>query len=278
MYTHIKHPLFITGHPRSGTTLMRLIINAHSEFVVPEETNIFYWYFKRNLINKILKPKISEDPVILNAFGKDICSEFEKLPRKTRNNPALGITFLFDRLKKIHNKKYWGDKTPLQTQFTDQIIDIYPNSFIIIMVRDPRAVVASSKRYFEKKRGSFDFWITNNIDESINRWKNEINISLEFKKKYPNQMKFVKYEELVSDPKKIIQSICEKTNISFELSMLDYHIDRRKETNKLEDWMKETSKPINEDNAFRWKKELSSREIDIINNSLKSEMDIFKYS
>ena len=45
------------------------------------------------------------------------------------------------------HKERWGDKTPGHEIYLDRIFDIYPEAKILFMIRDPRAVSASLKKY-----------------------------------------------------------------------------------------------------------------------------------
>lgn len=272
-----KTPLFITGNPRSGTTLMRLIFNNHSLIGIPDETNLLHWYFKRPAWQRLLNSKIGDNRVLVKAFGSAICSEFDAQPSAIRKDPKSGIEFLFNAFLNEEGKEYWGDKTPLQTQFLDQIWEMFPYAFVINMIRDPRAVVASAKRYFDKKRGPYDFWITRNIEETVARWKTEVSRSTEYESKRPDFMSRVYYEGLVENPQKVLAPVCQKMGIEFESQMLDYHQDRKSDKNKLTDWHLETTKPINKGNVDKWRTELTEDEINYIERELKDEMIAFGY-
>lgn len=274
-----KTPLFITGYPRSGTTLMRLIMNAHSQMAIPDETSIFHWYYKRPLWRRLITNKLSGNRVYDKAFGSDITRAFDQKPLSFRLNLQKTVEFLFAEYAKGEGKPYWGDKTPLQTQFSDQIFQMFPNAFILNMVRDPRAVVASSKRYFDKKRGKFDFWITNNVEETMDRWRWELGLTEAFKEKYADRYEVVIYENLVLNPEQAIRNICDRIGFEFEPSMMAHHEANHLEKGKVQgtDWHQETTKPINKANIDKWRNELTNEEISQIEDGLESEMKRYGY-
>lgn len=272
-----KVPLFITGHPRSGTTLLRLIFNSHSQIAIPDETGLLHWYYKRPWYKKYTRSKMPIPSAKSRAFGDDIIRAFNDQPRSIRNNPKAGISFLYEQLSQKEGKQYWGDKTPLHTQFTDQIFELFPEAFIINLVRDPRAVISSAKRNLKNKREGTDFWITDDLDKTIERWRWEFGLIKQFTSKYPNNSVLVIYEELVANPEPMLEQLCGQLGIEFEPEMLNYHKDRKKETDKMTEWHKETAKPVNPKNIDKWRSELSDDEVATIEDKLKAEMTEMGY-
>lgn len=253
------------------------MFNAHPLISIPDETNLYYWYYKRPLHHKLFKTKISENRVLQKAFGTEIVKAFDELPASQRKDPKRGIEFLFGQLLKKTGKSIWGDKTPLQTQFVPQILEHFPNAGIINMVRDPRAVCASAKRYFDQKRGDFDFWITNNIQETISRWEKEVNLGLEYEKAHPQNVRTVQYEHLVANPETELKSICTFMNLPFETAMLHHHETKAEGGPPQTDWHKETNKAVNTDNVEKWRVELTQAEISQIETQLSELMTRFDY-
>ena len=41
--TALRLPIYIVGTPRSGTTLLRLLLINHPDIAIPDETNIMEW-------------------------------------------------------------------------------------------------------------------------------------------------------------------------------------------------------------------------------------------
>ena len=55
-FMYLYNPIFITGFPRSGTTLLRAILNAHPQVKVTQETSFFQYFFPKFPSNFILTP------------------------------------------------------------------------------------------------------------------------------------------------------------------------------------------------------------------------------
>lgn len=270
-------PLFITGHPRSGTTLLRLVFNAHSQLTIPDETGLFHWFYKRPWYKKFTRSKMPIPSPKSKAFGEDIIANFNQQSRGLRNDPKQAITYLYEELAKREGKKYWGDKTPLHTQFTDEIVDLFPSAFVINLVRDPRAVISSAKRNLKNKREGTDFWITDDLQKTIDRWKWEYGLIKKYCSKYPDNTVLLIYEDFVSDPEKHLKVLCERIGLPFEASMLNYHQERQKKASEMTDWHKETTKPVNAANIDKWRQELTTDEIATIEGELQEEMTLLGY-
>ncbi len=41
----LNRPIIVLGNPRSGTTMFRLMLTAHSEICIPPECGFFQWYY-----------------------------------------------------------------------------------------------------------------------------------------------------------------------------------------------------------------------------------------
>ncbi|MCK5612777.1 sulfotransferase [Candidatus Pacearchaeota archaeon] len=271
-------PLFIVGSPRSGTTLIRLIFNSHSKIAVPDETNIFGWLFERPFYKNWL-PRLSKENFLLSkSLGEDIVRKFDRQPAVERVDNKKIVDFLFSRYAAKCGKLYWGEKTPTHSRYVAQIRATYPNSTIIYMVRDPRAVVASSKRYFHKKRGAVDFWISPDISNAIKMWRESIAEAIRNKE----DLYFVYYEELVREPEETLTRLTETLGVPYEKKMLDYYKNSPNVTSaanedKVLEWHRETTRQVNAENIDKWKNELTKEEIIKVEQELSEYFNYFKY-
>ena len=139
------HPIFIVGIKRSGTTLLRLMLDSHSQIAITPESQ-FIGYFYNNLKNygplkddnnflklvnditrcrrfKFRNTKVPDEKILLNSI----------YPRNLSNIINFFNTmYMFDNKKKI-----WGDKTPIFHRHVDRLVDLFPSCKIICIIRDP---------------------------------------------------------------------------------------------------------------------------------------------
>ncbi len=269
-----KTPIFIVGSPRSGTTLMRLILNSHPQIAIPDETDILSLLFNKPFYKRIKPFRVRENSALRNAIGNDIADKFNRLPFYKRIRARDILDFLFDSYAESFGKKYWGEKTPIHYKYIKQTKRVYPNSTVIFMVRDPRAVAASSKRYAGNKTGdNAGFWASEKISTATKLWEEAAMQAIRNKA----AIVVVKYEDLVTAPMDTVKGVCEKIAIDFSPQMLDYYKSSPNNVATAK-WHKETTKPINLNNLEKWKKELSAKEIMEIENKLQDYMRRFGYN
>jgi hypothetical protein len=212
----LEAPIFIVGSPRSGTSLLRNILNRHPRIAICDETQFhFYVYARRRAFGDLSDPKnrrrVVEEYLALKRlrFVTDPAGLAEKLLRDGTSYEAL-----FTCLVKYHTtsqaKPRWGEKTPQHALFSETLCEWYPGGTIIHLIRDPRDAVASLQR-MPWAAGSVVYnawtWLRNNL--AAHRCSDR-----------PQYLP-VRYETLVSQPEQEVARICERLGEEYVPSMLD---------------------------------------------------------
>ena len=283
-----KTPIFIVGCPRSGTTLLRLMLDKHSQIAIPDETGIFYFLYhypgrQKKQGAKILEELRDESNLARKALGADIIdSALSELKSQRELTVKKVVDSLFLSFAAKHKKNIWGEKTPNHVFFIKDILKIYPGSAVIYIVRDPRAVAASMKRYIpirEKEGRQPDFWMTKNVEKAALMWLECHKAALEFK----SRIYFLEYEELVRFPEQTVKSLCQNClNIPYEPEMLEYYQKAEEKiviqgAEKIPQWHKAAAKNPELANIDKWQQELSPDEIYKIEFLLKKYMQEARY-
>jgi hypothetical protein len=261
---------FILGRPRSGTTLLSTILDAHLNIIVPFESSIII-----NLHSKYGKiTKWNKD--ILAEFYHDLSQQrkFEGWPMKREvlkadilNSPE-NVTYQ-ELIKTIylHFKSYYekeeieiiGDKNPIYSFYGKKLLEIFPEAKIIHIIRDYRDNILSIKKV------NFEAPVTALL---AHRWKIANKKIEKLSKKYPNQYYLLKYEELVSDSEQEIKKICTFLNVSFQESMLNFHQAKDKvlkdfSKKEIDKYHSSLYQPINTRKVGIWKKKMRERNVKI---------------
>ncbi|MCG7638515.1 MULTISPECIES: sulfotransferase [unclassified Alteromonas] len=221
-------PVFLLGTQRSGTTLLTRILSNHSSVYVQNELPL---------------TQLFDDEFSLDKFYRNMDNLFEKRFGKSVK------TFIKERKLEV-----WGLKDPQLTEYLNELESFIPESKFILIIRDARGVVNS---YINNKWG-----LGTNAYTGAIRWNKEVNLQLEFAKKYPNNVFTLLYEDLILDMENELQRICSFLEIPFDHKMLAYHEKKADlESNKQNI---NTSKAPSRQITEKWKTELSKSEIDIV--------------
>lgn len=202
-----KQPIFILGCPRSGTTLLSSLLSS-TTYGAPVETHFITKYFKklgqygdlsepesaRGLLCDILR----ERPVMQWKLNLDLDQFVSELP--DQDYPAIVNRLCMTRFGAM-GKRSWGDKTPHYILDLDIILDLFPASKYLYIVRDGRDVALS----LLKKP-----WGPNNVWACADYWVrcNRASPALQ-RLRESGQLLEIRYESLLSNPGSHIRRVYE---------------------------------------------------------------------
>lgn len=282
-----KSPIFIVGCPRSGTTLLRLMLDSHPSISIPEETGLFFflysysgrqrWRFSSPSDRKSLFERMERSPNLQRAFGQDLVLDvINTLKMKKSLTEKMIIDSLFEAYVRQTGKTVWGEKTPTHFYYINDILKLYPQAAIICLIRDPRAVFASRKRYAQTKKGTEGYypWMSENPEKVLMMWLD----CYENVMKWKDRIFFIKYEELVLSPEAVLKDLTESfLNVPYSPEMLEYYKTAEDRLANIPDCHKFAAQRITPANANRWRSELTPEEIERVESILHRQMKEFGY-
>jgi hypothetical protein len=274
-----KVPFFIIGCPRSGTTLLQLLINSHPKIAIPPESHIFVRFSKifenygdlNNKANlKLFVQDLLKDYHIrdwdLGVSVDDFCDQLKE--KSLRNVIALLLELYAQKDLKIR----WGDKTPQHMLHVREIKKIFPEAKFIHLIRDGRDVAVSSSRIFVGPPSIYGI---------AHEWRKYIEIFDKFKKNLNhNEYLEVRYEDLVRNPeaelKKIFIFLKEEPIAASKGQNLpnstakEYYI-------QTDAHMLSLNAPISDKKIGTYKKKFTTREIEIFETITKDSLTKLGY-
>jgi hypothetical protein len=276
-------PIFIVGLSRSGTTLLSRMLDAHSEIAIFPET---WWcalldrlgcsaefsnHWQTSLFfNEVWKSlKLYPDPA-----ARVVAREASKQPRyagpTARLLETLGQAYADERRARI-----WGEKTPAHALWLPQIRDLFPRARVLFMVRDPRDVMVSYDDRWNGARRSTEYLIC--TAALLKYYLFHLFHRPGFP---PDQVRWVKYEELTSQPAAELERICEFVGVDFEPTMLNFYRRNKSTESDTPDGQHHRllSKPVTADHVGRYKTALTSSQIALAELFLNQEMQTLGYS
>jgi hypothetical protein len=207
---------FICGATRSGTTLLRLMLDAHPEVAIPSET-----HFVPDVIARSVKAPVSAEELTAiitghrrwGDFGLDAAELGERIAALEPLNAADAIRVFFRLYAEVHGKRRWGDKTPGYIRKTRQIQRILPEARFIHTIRDGRDVALSLM--------PLDFG-PSTITEAAELWKKRAGSARRHSRGVRHYTEIF-YEDLVLDTERTLRGVCEYLDLPWDAAMLDYH-------------------------------------------------------
>jgi hypothetical protein len=211
-------PFFIVGCDRSGTTLLRLILDRSDDVAIPTESMF-----------------IADMAAIRSRFG-DLASDeqFDRLAEAAWRHPkvrewrlegapprrdgrsgepayraALEAPFLAYAAQ--HGKPRWGDKTPYYIGHIDELRRVFPEARIVNLVRDGRDVALSLLRV---PFGPANVWA------AAHQWRDAVDAGERAAERLGADLLTVRYEDLVAGPETAIPAVCEFLEIGYRPEML----------------------------------------------------------
>ena len=209
---------FVVGLTRSGTTLLRMMLDAHRELTIPPET-----HFVPDLI-KAARDEGGTDELLAAMTGNRTWGDFgiadsdmrERLASVARGDAAGAVRAFFNAYAECQGKPRWGDKTPAYMLAVQRIGRVLPESRFIHLIRDGRDVALSqSARALNEQPPPA---------EQADRWVKRIRKSREQAGALKGA-RYVeaRYEDLVRDPETTLRRICEFIDLAWDPRVLGYH-------------------------------------------------------
>ena len=180
-------PLFLIGAPRSGTTILANLLNAHREVLLTHETAVFL-----QLDEMIKKSRIGGGAGIL--FGKTYNDLWATHLREQARDLIETFYARIAMQEKKRRLKYWGEKHPHLERCLPWLEELYPNATYIHAIRDPRDTACS----IAQMNGIA-------INDALNRWTRFAEAYEAFVGSItPDRINVVKYEDLVLDYETVV--------------------------------------------------------------------------
>lgn len=133
-------PIFIVGSGRSGTSLLRALLNAHPRIHLAQESAVVRWLDRWPELDGAAYAAAWAR----TASGRLHAPEPVDLPAGA--TPAQAIAALLGARAAARGKARWGDKTPLHALHLDLLWERFPDARVVAMVRHPVPTVASLRR------------------------------------------------------------------------------------------------------------------------------------
>lgn len=254
----IKNPIFIVGCHRTGTTLLQRVLSSHPDCDVLPETKLFAWLWSpqnqvsRRTAEDVWRHVTGAMPRINRAWA--LPENAERLERMRDaigdlpdrfDSPGHVMEFLLRHAAQSNSVSRVGEKTPLHIYHVPQILEQFPDARILVTQRDLRGGLHSQMQRVSRALSYRQFKARNYIAA----WRSVHELTVRYQARYGDSIRIVKFEELVSEPQKILSKVCNDLDISFQEELLKTRFENSS--------FDGPAAGFNANAATRWEKELA---------------------
>jgi hypothetical protein len=259
---------FVVGVVRSGTTLLRLMLDAHPDLAIPPETHF--------IPTLTAACKTAADPGECffqtvashprwNSWNMDRAALATAIRDVTPFTMGAALKAFYGTYSARFGKRRWGDKTPAYVSHMTLIQELLPEASFVHIIRDGRDVALSLQ----------DVWFgPKTVDDAATMWVSTVRAA---RKQACELRRYqeVRYEDLVLDTEPTMKQLCRDLELPWDGAILNYHVvaEERMQENNREHWVPSvnrtisteelgamfrlTKKPPQASRAGRWKDEMS---------------------
>jgi hypothetical protein len=202
---------FVIGIPRSGTTIMRLMLDAHPALAIPAETYFMKeFYGNQNISAEHFLYHLREHSFWVD-FDFNSPAFISRLNNISPFNVSDGIREFHKAYAESYGKSRWGHKSPDYYKDIELIEQLLPEAYFIHMIRDGRDVALSQRA----ASGHL-------VMDCVRVWTHEL---FEFFESgfTPQHYLEVRFDDLIFNQIDTLHKICEFIELEFTSSMLYSH-------------------------------------------------------
>jgi len=256
-------PVFIVGHTRSGLTiLLKILSNYTTAFGCRDQGMVLRF---KDLLGRYGDLTIRSNMLrliqdVLNSYeykyllkGPEIeaVELYNRLPVMTY---AALINEVYKSKAELHGKVNWIEKTPYYALRIPDLLELFPKARIIHMSRDGRDVALS---LFKSKHGPKNGYMAARL------WKKTILAARQARTLVsPSDFHELRYEDLLGDPVGTFSDLLEFLRMDPSL---------------VETWRKDSDSVLMRDNAGKWKKQLSARDVRLFERVAGDTLELYGY-
>lgn len=274
-------PIQLIGTQRSGSNLLRLMLNQLTEITAPHPPHILKTFVPlmdrygdlsinvnfQNLINDVCK-FVELNPVKWNDLSLDRDLIFDQL-QHSRNIYSL-FEHIYARYASSKGSRFWCCKSLTNVHFAEELHSHGIKPYYIHLYRDGRDVALSFKKIMVGEKHTY---------HQAKSWKRDQDQALAIAEKLGSERVIrVAYEDLITNPEAQLSRICAFLQIQFRPQALDYFLSRDSQETALSGKMwQNVTKPVLRGNMCKYLKELPREDVLIFEAVAGTTLDRLGY-
>ena len=238
-------PVLIIGTERSGSNLLRLVLNSHPHIAIPHPPHFMRYFAPLAPAYGDLRQERNRRKLVRDAQGLlrrhihpwEHPIDAERVFAQSTPSVFGVVGAFYEEYRRAEGKPRWGCKSTFIVHHVPEVRAEYPHARFIWLVRDPRDVAASAKRavfnHFHPYR-------------TARLWAEQQGLAAAALDEHgPGVVHLIRYEELVADPEPVLRRLCDFLGEPFEPAMLaHHHSPAARRTASLSQSWQNTDRPI----------------------------------
>ena len=212
---HLSNPIFILSSARSGSTLLRYIVDTHPAICCPPELNLgsvcegLYWA-AYDTVARVAN--VSTDEARAGVASAEV--------RRV-------VSGLMDVYKTAQGKQIWCEKTPKNLFHHEALSTIFPEARFLCLYRNCLDVVHSCIEFSQHTPITelipyFQKYPSDQITATIAYWTDCATMLLDCERHNPGRCFPIKYEDLVTQPAEALEPMFKFLGVSWDPRLLDF--------------------------------------------------------
>ncbi|MDP8977452.1 MAG: sulfotransferase, partial [Actinomycetota bacterium] len=251
----MRGPIFIVGTMRSGSTLLRLVLDSHEHIAIGDETG-----FMRAATGIKDVPDFHSGAGWYRRFGLTEADIDERIRRF--------YTEVFSGYAARQGKGRWGEKTPFHAMYMREMATMFPDCVFVGTVRHPGAVAVSKMRR------------TSTLEHSIANWVRVNSQLVRMSRTLAGQGRLaaVRYEDLVAHTEPTLRQLMAFLGEPWSPGLLEHHrVQRDKGTPRMSDGGTRTREAIDPGRVDEWHGRIAPGQLRRVAEATASLRQVFGY-
>ncbi|HET6380048.1 MAG TPA: sulfotransferase [candidate division Zixibacteria bacterium] len=251
--------VFVVGVSRSGTTLVRNILNRHSLIAIgPENHYLGHLVGFEGVRHRLRRfGDLRDDANLRQAVAylfhgmhtgrhwREPSRLWQWLRRNVDEVDFLNRLHAGDRSERAifaevlraygerKGKPIIGEKTPAHLRYVDTLLEWFPDARVIHMMRDPRGIFVSDARRRRLEPGSVPFRVLRRVPPLLDlvvllqttlAWGESVARARAYLRRHRGRYRVIRFEDLVRDPERVVIELSEFVRVPFEPAMLEQSV------------------------------------------------------
>ncbi len=272
-------PVFVVGAPRSGTTMLAVLLNRHSLFAIPPETQFFSDFEKseagRGLEGASREVKVRMALSYHRIADLGLTSEMVMDKFAFQDNTVANLfRSILEAYGQRLGKERVGEKSPKHIENVLELLAIYPGAKVLCIVRDGRDVVRSLiKAPWAEPDNPRRFGLFCTV------WSDYARLVGQYEKKISGErFKVVRYEEILQHTSEQLKAVCDFLGVAFEPGMLSATLTSGVVPDWEAQWKQKADQMLDPSRAYAWRTQADKREVWQMNVMIGPELDMLGYA